>query len=69
MTDNSSVDAAASWVLDNQELPDLDEPFKVCVSSQFNIDEGEGLTLETPAILSFHIHQKFSWARIFFFLY
>ena len=31
MTDNSSVDAAASWVLDNQELPDLDEPFKVCV--------------------------------------
>ncbi|XP_068704994.1 probable peptidyl-tRNA hydrolase 2 [Montipora capricornis] len=28
MTDNSSVDAAASWVLDNQELPDLDEPFK-----------------------------------------
>jgi len=28
MTDNSSVDAAASWVLDNQHLPDLDEPFK-----------------------------------------
>ena len=29
MTDNSSVDAAASWVLDNQHLPDIDEPFKV----------------------------------------
>lgn len=29
MTDNSSVDAAASWVLDNQDLPGLDEPFKV----------------------------------------
>ena len=29
MTDNSSVDVAASWVLDNQDLPDLDEPFKV----------------------------------------
>lgn len=28
MTDNSSVDAAASWVLDNQDLPGLDEPFK-----------------------------------------
>ena len=31
MTDNSSVDAAASWVLDNQHLPDIDEPFKVTV--------------------------------------
>ena len=29
MTDNSSVDAAASWVLDNQHSPDIDEPFKV----------------------------------------
>jgi len=29
MTDNTSVDAAASWVLDNQHLEDLDEPFKV----------------------------------------
>lgn len=29
MTDNSSVDAAASWVLDNQHLPEIDEPFKV----------------------------------------
>lgn len=33
MTDNSSVDAAASWVLDNQHLPDLDEPFKVLVQA------------------------------------
>ena len=32
MTDNSSVDAAASWVLDNQHLPDIDEPFKVLYS-------------------------------------
>lgn len=29
MTDNSTVDAAASWVLDNQDMPNLDEPFKV----------------------------------------
>ena len=29
MTDNISVDAAASWVLDHQNLPDLDEPLKV----------------------------------------
>jgi len=29
MTDNSSVDAAASWVLDNQDRPEIDEPFKV----------------------------------------
>ena len=29
MTDNTSVDAAASWVLDNQHLEGLDEPFKV----------------------------------------
>lgn len=29
MTDNCSVDAAASWVLDNQDLPDIDQPFKV----------------------------------------
>lgn len=28
MTDNSTVDAAASWVLDNQDMPNLDEPFK-----------------------------------------
>ncbi|KAJ7388337.1 hypothetical protein OS493_038276 [Desmophyllum pertusum] len=29
MTDNSSVDAAASWVLDNQHLPDIDQPFQL----------------------------------------
>ena len=29
MTDNISVDAAASWVLDNQHLPDINDPFKV----------------------------------------
>ena len=40
MTDNSSVDAAASWVLDNQHLPDIDEPFKVWRLQAVSLSEG-----------------------------
>jgi len=37
MTDNISVDAAASWVLDNQHLPDIDKPFKVPYEKFWNL--------------------------------
>ena len=49
MTDNSSVDAAASWVLDNQDLPEIDEPFKVLYEKSHTI-------LKTKLLLLFVFH-------------